>query len=61
MYTTPERIGKSAAAFNFLRILKSKNLLERIVIDEVHCVSQWGQDFRKDYSHLGKVKFLIKN
>ena len=30
--------------------------LNRIVIDEVHCCSQWGHDFRTDYQFLGVMK-----
>lgn len=33
-----------------------RNDIDRFVIDEVHCVSHWGQDFRKDYLNLCMLK-----
>lgn len=55
LYVTPEMLGKSTALVNKLRSLYHRKQLARIVIDEAHCVSQWGHDFRPDYKNMGEI------
>ena len=56
LYITPEMISKSQTMVNALRGLYERKKLARIVIDEAHCVSEWGHDFRPDYKLLGDVR-----
>lgn len=56
LYITPEMISKSQAMISALQDLYQRRKLARIVIDEAHCVSQWGHDFRPDYKLLGEVR-----
>eukprot|EP01018_Ginkgo_biloba_P018735 Gb_33079 [translate_table: standard] len=56
LYVTPEKIAKSDNLLRHLESLHRRELLARIVIDEAHCVSQWGHDFRPDYQGLGILK-----
>lgn len=56
LYITPEMITKSQALISAFRDLYQRGKLARIVIDEAHCVSQWGHDFRPDYKALGEVR-----
>ena len=56
LYITPEMINKSQAMVSAFRDLYKRRKLARIVIDEAHCVSQWGHDFRPDYKLLGEVR-----
>jgi ATP-dependent DNA helicase RecQ len=51
LYVAPERLGSGGfqAALQRARVT-------RLVIDEAHCISQWGHDFRPDYGRLGELR-----
>ncbi|KAH8382205.1 hypothetical protein KR009_002353 [Drosophila setifemur] len=61
LYVTPEKISSSARFQDTLDTLNSNNYISRFVIDEAHCVSQWGHDFRPDYKKLGILKKRFPN
>ena len=60
LYTTPETIDNNLNLMESLHILSDKNKLERFVIDEAHCISIWGNDFRSSYRRLTKLKSKFK-
>lgn len=49
-YCSPERFGSSS----FLKLIASREI-DLLAIDEAHCLSEWGHDFRPDYLRLPKV------
>ena len=51
LYISPERLRAEST----VDLLKSA-LVSFFVIDEAHCISHWGHDFREDYRNLGFIK-----
>ena len=56
VYVTPEYL---CASETFLKQLDRNVNLVCVAIDEAHCVSQWGYDFRKSYQQLNFIKNLL--
>ena len=52
IYTTPEYLISN----NFISTLAESNMLCLVAIDESHCVSNWGHNFRPDYEKLHCIK-----
>lgn len=56
LYVTPERFRKP----DFIDQIR-KIKIDLLAVDEAHCISEWGHDFRPDYSRIGEFRELIGN
>ncbi len=54
LYVAPERLMMA----DFLELLRTLKL-SLFAIDEAHCISQWGHDFRPQYTQLGRLRELF--
>ncbi|BDA40672.1 ATP-dependent DNA helicase Q-like 4A [Coccomyxa sp. Obi] len=61
LFVTPEKVARSDYLMRTFDALHSRRLLDRVAVDEAHCVSQWGHDFRPDYKGLSVFKRRYPN
>lgn len=54
LYVSPERLGTRL----FRNYVQEMNV-SYVVVDEAHCISQWGYDFRPDYLNIGSLRELV--
>ncbi|KAJ8591913.1 ATP-dependent DNA helicase [Rhizopogon salebrosus TDB-379] len=55
LYTTPEKLCTREMT-RLLGVVYAEGELNRLVIDEAHCISEWGHDFREEYRKLGAFR-----
>ena len=56
LYISPERISSELFQEKLKTLSRKVNLL---VVDEAHCISQWGNDFRRDYRLIADIRDAI--
>ncbi len=56
VYIAPERLRNT----RFLDAIRATPI-SLLAIDEAHCISEWGHDFRPDYARLGKFRDTLGN
>ncbi|MCP5061678.1 MAG: ATP-dependent DNA helicase RecQ [Ignavibacteriae bacterium] len=56
LYVTPERFRKK----EFVEKIELANI-SLLAVDEAHCISEWGHDFRPDYSRIAEFRELLGN
>ena len=59
LYVSPERLVGEGADVFLGRVASGAAPVRFVAIDEAHCISQWGHDFRPEYRQLGRLRELF--
>ena len=59
LYVSPERLVGEGADVFLGRVASGGAPVRFVAIDEAHCISQWGHDFRPEYRQLGRLRELF--
>ena len=60
LYITPEQC-QTTAFKELLQSMMANSSVSYLVVDEAHCVAEWGRDFRPDYLKLGDLSDITRN
>lgn len=61
LYIAPERLQQKSFQKEISRIVKNGTLINYFTIDEAHCISEWGHDFRHSYARLKERQSEIES
>eukprot|EP01127_Copromyxa_protea_P009674 TRINITY_DN2296_c0_g1_i7.p1 TRINITY_DN2296_c0_g1~~TRINITY_DN2296_c0_g1_i7.p1 ORF type:complete len:721 (+),score=151.58 TRINITY_DN2296_c0_g1_i7:1728-3890(+) len=56
LFVTPEKLAKSRILIKAMKEMYKNGNLQALAVDEAHCISEWGHDFRPDYRKIGLFK-----
>ncbi|MEO8227360.1 MAG: RecQ family ATP-dependent DNA helicase [Gemmatimonadota bacterium] len=51
LYTSPERLPRAVAD-----VVMQGSTIARLAVDEAHCISEWGHDFRPEFRAIGRIR-----